>query len=87
MVLTLMKYGMPSISRLTIDLPHFEELEYHNAQGVHSLSTGKVRFGLEVKDRIVRKRRLGEKKRGENRDGGTYSALEPTQERREECEG
>lgn len=82
-----MTTGMSCISKLTVDLPHSEELEYHNAQGVHSLSTRKVRFGQEVREWIVRKRRLREKKRGENRDGRTYSALEPREERREEWKG
>lgn len=71
-----MTSGMSPIRKLTVDLPHSEELECHNAQGVHSLSTRKVRFGLEGKERIVRKRR-GENKRGDNRDGRTYSALGP----------
>lgn len=73
-----MTSGMSRIGTLTDDLPHSEELEYHNAQGVHSLSTRKVRFGLAVRKMAARKRRgLRENKRGANRGGRTYSALEP----------
>ena len=63
-----------SINKLTADLPHSAELEYHNARGVHNLST-KMLDLARCEGGGERGNDEQENNRVETRNGGTYSAL------------